>query len=145
MSNDKFIGTWKLISADYRRANGEVIDMYGVNPTGRIIYDADGNMAVQIMRRDRPLFATGDRLSGAPHETQTAFRGYLGYFGTYTLDADKHTVTHHIEGAWHPNWVGIDLVRFYEFSGNRLTLRTSPLILAGAEAVGQLVWEKVKE
>jgi|GEM_PF-441636 len=140
----QLVGTWKLISAEYRRANGEVIDMYGANPTGRIIYDVDGNMAVQIMRRDRPLFATGDRLSGAPHETQVAFRGYLGYFGTYTIDEANRTVAHHIEGAWHPNWVGIDLVRVYEFSDDRLflTLQTPPLTLSGREAIGQLVWKR---
>lgn len=32
----------------------------------------------------------------------------------------------------------------FEFNGNRLTLRTPPLMIGGAEAVGYLVWERAK-
>ncbi len=142
MGHEKFLGTWKLVSAEYRRANGEVIEIYGENPAGLLMYDTDGNMAIQIMNRGRPKFAVADRLGGTPEQIQAAFRGYLAYFGTYTVGEEKHTVTHHLEGALLPNWVGVDQVRFFELDGNRLTLRTPPLMIGGAEATGYLVWEK---
>jgi hypothetical protein len=106
------------------------------------MYDAAGNMSVHIMRRDRPRFAVADRLGGTPEQIQAAFRGYLAYFGTYTVDEEKRAVTHHIEGCLLPNWVGVDQVRFFELSDNRLTLRTPPLMIGGAEAVGHIVWER---
>jgi hypothetical protein len=59
------------------------------------------------------------------------------------VDEEKRTVTHHIEGCLLPNWVGVDQARFFEFADNRLTLRTPPLMIGGAEAVGYLVWERV--
>ncbi|MBI5348590.1 MAG: lipocalin-like domain-containing protein [Chloroflexi bacterium] len=53
----ELLGTWKLISAEYRRKSGEVIEIYGANPMGQLTYDADGNMSIQIMRQGRPMFA----------------------------------------------------------------------------------------
>jgi hypothetical protein len=144
MGHEKFNGAWKLVSAEYRRANGEVIEIYGANPAGMLMYDANGTMSAHIMRRDRPKFAVADRLGGTSEQIQAAFRGYLAYFGTYTVDEEKRAVTHHINGCLLPNWVGVDQMRFFEFDGNRLTLRTLPLMIGGAEAVGYLVWERTK-
>ncbi len=144
MNTEQFVGTWQLVSAQYRRANGEVIEIYGENPVGMLMYDANRYMAVQIMRRQRPNFTAADRLGGTPEQIQAAFRGYLAYFGRYTIDEEQHTVTHHIQGALLPNWVGVDQVRFFEWNGNQLTLRTPPLMIGGAEATGYLVWEKIK-
>jgi hypothetical protein len=144
MTREHFIGAWKLVSAQYRRANGEILEMYGDHPIGVLMYAADGNMSVHIMRRDRPKFAVADRLGGTPEQILAAFQGYLAYFGTYTVDEEKRAVTHHIVGCLLPNWVGVDQVRFFEFNDNRLTLRTPPLMIGGAEAVGHIVWERAR-
>lgn len=144
MSTEQLVGTWQLVSAQYRRANGEAIEIYGEKPVGILMYDANRYMAVQIMRRNRPNFAAADRLGGTPEQIQAAFRGYLAYFGRYTIDETQRTVTHHIQGALLPNWVGVDQVRFYELNGNQLTLRTPPLMIGGSEAVGYLVWERIE-
>jgi hypothetical protein len=140
---EQFIGTWKLVSAQYRRANGEVIEIYGEKPVGMLMYDANQNVTLQIMRRNRPNFAAADRLGGTPEQIQAAFRGYLAYFGRYTIDEEQKTVTHHLQGALLPNWVGADQTRFFELNDNRLTLRTPPLMMGGSEAVGYVVWEKM--
>lgn len=144
MSNGEFIGTWKLVSAEYRRANGDTLEMYGAHPIGVLMYDADGNMSVQLMRQDRPRFAVADRLGGTPDEIRAAFQGYQAYFGTYSVDEAKRTVTHHLQGALLPNWVGVDQVRLYELTENQLQLRTAPLTIGGAEATGYVVWERKK-
>jgi len=34
--------------------------------------------------------------------------------------------------------------QLYELTGHRLTLRTPPLMIGGAEAVGYLVWEHIE-
>lgn len=140
----QLVGTWKLISAEFRRANGEIIPLYGENPAGVLMYDASGNMSVQMMQRARPQFAIADRLGGTPEQIQAAFQGYQAYFGTYSIDENARVVTHHITGALLPNWVGVDQKRFYELSGNRLylTLQTPTLMIGGTEATGYVVWKR---
>jgi len=47
---------------------------------------------------------------------------YFGYFGTYTIDENAGTVTHHIEESWFPNLIGTQQVRHYRFQRNQLVL-----------------------
>jgi len=70
--------------------------------------------------------------------------GYLSYFGTYTIDQAKQTVTHHIRGASYPNWVDNNQVRFYRFKNNRLFLSTPALVLNGQSLEYVLIWERVR-
>jgi lipocalin-like protein len=142
MSKEKLIGTWKLVSATYRRPNGEAIDYLGAHPRGALMYDQHGNMSIHLMRLERPRFATDDRTSGTPEQAKAALDGYLGYFGTFTLDEGKKTVTHHIEGATFPNWVDAGQTRSFEIVGDQLILRTPTLFIAGGPAMGELVWRR---
>jgi hypothetical protein len=107
------------------------------------MYDAAGNVAVQIMRRDRPHFASGDGLRGTDEEVRAAYEGVNTYFGRYTVDRAKGMVTHHIQGCTFPNWIGGDQVRFFTLSGDRLTLSTPPLLFGGCTQAGVLVWERI--
>jgi Lipocalin-like domain len=141
MGKEEFVGTWKLVSAEYRFADGERSKLYDA---GILMYDAHGNMSVQLMQHNRPAFAKSDRLGGTLEEIRSAFQGYLAYYGTYTIDEMQGAVTHHLEGALLPNWVGVDQVRFFELVANRLTLRTPPLLMRGKDAVGYLVWQRTK-
>jgi len=51
---EQFIGTWKLVSIESEESR-----LFGDRPVGILIYDADGNVAVQIMRNPRPSLAGG--------------------------------------------------------------------------------------
>ena len=145
MDKEKFTGAWKLISTDYRNEEGEVIYPFGQEVIGRLMYDGKGNMAAQIIKAERPDFASNDWLKGTPEEIKAAFEGYRCYFGTYDVDEEKKMVTHHVQGSSFPNWMtgGVEHVRYYDFSGNGLTLRTVPLLMGGKKVVGRLVWERL--
>ena len=145
MDKDKFNGAWKLISTDYRGEDGEVTYPFGEEVVGQLMYDGKGNMGAQIIRADRPNFASGDWHKGTPEEIKAAFEGYRCYYGTYDVDEEKKMITHHVIGSSYPNWMaeGVDHVRYYEFSGNRLILRTVPLLIGGKKMVGRLVWERL--
>ena len=52
-------------------------------------------------------------------------------------------VTHHLEIASAPNYVGMDLVRTFSISGNRLTLTTPQRTLAGQTSTSTLIWERL--
>src|SRR5260221_1333512 len=47
---DGLVGTWRLVSIETLRSNGEVIyPFYGKHPEGLLIYDPSGWMSVQIV------------------------------------------------------------------------------------------------
>ncbi len=110
-----------------------------------LIYDEHGYMSVHIMRPDRPIFTFGDIRNGAQDEVKTAFDGYLASFGRYDFNVIDGTVTHHIQGSHFPNWVGQDQKRFFEFSGNRLIIKTQPIPTAGTVVTGILIWEREEQ
>jgi hypothetical protein len=88
---------------------------------GILIYDAEGHVAVQIMRNPRPDLSSGPGFPTAK-EVQIAYKGYYAYYGTYKVNREKRTITHHLEGSLRPGDVGKDFTRAYEISGNRLAL-----------------------
>jgi len=91
----------------------------GENVSGLLVYDGGGNMSAHVMRNDRPLFAAKDPARGTDAELRAAFEDYGSYFGTYTIDQTRQTVTHQVRGAWYPNWIGHDQVRHFKFDGSR--------------------------
>src|SRR5215813_198884 len=118
----RLLGTWRLVSYEARDSTGQLQYPLGKHVTGQLIYDADGNMSAHLMRNDRPAFASKDFAQGTDTEVRTAFEGYLGYFGTYTIDATKGIVTHYVGGASYPNAVDSEQIRYYKFDGKHLTL-----------------------
>ena len=139
---DAFVGTWKLITSEFRRSDGTSVSVFGSDASGMIIYDAHGHMAGQIMRAGRPNFASNDQQNGTLEETKAAVDGYIAYFGDYVVDENEKSVTHQTKGSLYPNLVGKDQKRFYSFSGNQLTLTTPPIKLGGVIVTGVLLWER---
>jgi hypothetical protein len=138
---NQLVGVWVLKS--YERRLGGVVDApYGEKPEGMLTYDDKGNMSVQFMRVGRPNFAIGDRHKGTAEEIKPAFEGYFAYYGRYEVDASAGTVIHLVEGSLLPNWIGTQQKRFYELSGNHLTLKTPTSVVGGKETWNVLLWEK---
>ena len=143
MRKDEFVGTWNLVSFEARRSDRQMVYPFGRDVVGVISYDARGNMSVQLMRSDRPAFAINDIQKGTPEEIKAAFEGLLAYFGTYDVNEEEGTVTHHVRGSSLPNWVGSDQIRFFEFSGNRLTLKTPSTQMGGVAVTLLLILERM--
>ncbi|HCC55887.1 MAG TPA: hypothetical protein DEQ47_01245 [Solibacterales bacterium] len=125
---DKFYGAWRLL--EYPRM--------GVDPIGRLAYDALGRMYLQVIRRDRPRFASGTR-EGTPGEIHDAWMGSLSYYGNYLLNAERQMVLHHIEACSFPNWVESDQELHYAFEGDNLILTAA---LDGREH--RSVWRHIR-
>jgi hypothetical protein len=137
---DRFIGTWKLVDFEQRSARGEVVPPAGAlaNRTGYLIYDPAGYMAVSIMPIGRKKYAGPQ---ATEEEAKAAITGYAAYFGTFTVDNAEGTVTHHLHGSLNPG-MAPDQKRFFEFSGNRLTLRPPP---AANGNQSRLMWERIPD
>ena len=140
---EQVMGTWKLISLEYRRADGEVFYPMGANAVGWISYSAEGRMAVQIMKPDRPRFSTSDFLGGTMEEKLAAYEGYIAYLGTYTVDENEGYVVHHVEGSLFPNWIGSAQKRFFTVEGDRLLLKSAPFMARGGEITAYVIWARI--
>ena len=140
----KFVGAWRLLSCETRNTNGRVEHPFGEQPAGQLVYDASGNMSAQLMRENRPRFASRDPARGTDAEVRAAFDGYIGYYGTYAVDEGKRAVTHFVQGASFPNWIGSELTRAYDFDERgRLRLSTPPIEIAGESLEYVLLWERI--
>lgn len=138
---DSFIGTWRLVSFEFRSKDGQVNYPYGKDAVGYIMYSQDGYVAITVMSANRPEFASADITAGSSEEKGAAVDTYFSYCGRYEVRGDR--VIHHLEVSLFPNWIGGDQERIFEFKDNRLILRTPPLPWGGIEQTGMVTWERV--
>ncbi|MGC1780784.1 MAG: lipocalin-like domain-containing protein [Xanthobacteraceae bacterium] len=125
----KLVGAWRYVGT---RINGGNWDR-GANPKGMIYYGPHGEMAVQIapdVERKRAAAVM------TPEEARIAVQDYIAYFGSYTIDVAAGTVTHHRQDSLQPGDKG-DLVRRYEFAGDRLVLRPP-------NSTMEVTWERIR-
>ena len=141
---DQFVGTWKLLGVERHDADGNVQPppepgTFGAGaPLGYIMYDGE-HMAVIIQQEGRLPYAGAEP---TPDEAVAALTSYTSYFGPYTVNEAEGYVTHHVLGSINPGMTGQDNQRFYEFSGDRLTLQPPPGPSGGRL---RIIWEKVPE
>lgn len=113
------VGVWKLVEYHDWKPDGAENMRIGPGAQGMFIYTADGRLSLHIM--------TGNDRALVSAETTDAERGaiyspYIGYYGTYSVDYDAMTVTHHIEGSKSPNRIGRSAVRPIRFEDGDLIL-----------------------
>lgn len=137
-----FVGTWKLVSSMERMADGtEKPYGFGPHATGMLMYDGSGHMCVQVMNPDRPQWKDPDNPS--PAEVRTSFDGFGGYCGRFTVDVEKHTLTHIPEVSFDPNVTLKPSPRTYSFDGEKLVYEGTDKS-EGAEAHWTMIWERVQ-
>ena len=137
ISSKDIIGIWKLISMESQNIDGDILEKF--NWIGRLMYDEKGHMSVQLMGSNRPPLEDWE----SPEELKKAFESYNAYYGTYEVDHEEGSVTHHLEGALYPNWKNIDLKRFFKLSNKQLELLTTPMQENDTEIVWRLIWERI--
>lgn len=137
-TNDKLVGSWKLVSASSTTSKGERNDTpYGLNPAGVLTYSEDGRVTSLISYGERRLLS----ISSRTEEQAEAFNTFLAYSGRYTLGDDK--VTHHIEISSIQNYVGKDLVRNIRLEGDQIVLITPPTMVNGKIQSVELTWQRL--
>jgi hypothetical protein len=140
---EQFVGTWKLLSFEFRRADGGVLYPLGEDAVGRLMYDAKGNMSVHLMSLHRAPFAAKDQLKGTSEEIKSALEGFIAYFGSVDVNEEEGAVVHHVEGSLFPNLIGKDQKRFFKFHGSRLELTAPAKPWGGEPMTGVLIWERM--
>ena len=112
---ERFTGAWGLVRLEQPGTEGKIRT---VESTGLFVFTRDGHASVQVMER-KPQAPP----SSGPE--QYSLGGYEASWGTYRVDERAHTFTFHIDGALVRTLVGKDLPRSYEFSGNRLIVKST--------------------
>ena len=147
----QLIGSWRLVSRETHKSNGELLPdpNLAATPSGFLVYDASGHVAVQLSRKGRSVEMLGEDCKIAtatkttPNTAQTIL-GYDAYFGTVTVHEQQGYVTHHLESALFPGDIGHDINRNFKLSGNRLTLSFDTTTQDGAPITRALVWERLE-
>ena len=134
-----FIGAWKLTFIETRDKNGNVFRRG--RRTGYLIYSSEGYMSVAFMKKDRPLFVSGDIRGGTVKEKIAAFEGYVSYSGRFELNGEM--IRHIIDVSLFPNWVGETQKRLYKLEGDQLTLSTPLMVVGGKLLSTHVIWERV--
>lgn len=125
----RLIGSWRYVGSNL---DGKAVAR-GASPKGIIIYDDHGHMACHVAP-DRDVTRASTEPTG--EEAKAALADHIAYFGTYSVDESARTVTHHREGSVQPGDKG-DVVRGYEFAGDRLILRP-------VGTTREVLWERIK-
>lgn len=137
------IGTWELLSREDHDAEGRrhPDPLLGSDPVAWLVYDRAGHFAAQFMKRDRtsvPVAVAG------PSANNTAARdGYDAYFGTYTVDDTRGTVTQRLIGALSPANVGMELTRAMQVVNGELVIRLATTSVEGVAVTRTLRWRRI--
>jgi hypothetical protein len=139
---ERIVGAWRLVSVEDRRADGALLDRLGPRPVGLLVYGAEGALSLQMARRERaaPGAVAGDAATARIVE---AYAGYVAYFGTWSLDAERGVIVHRIEGGLVPGHEGQVQERAFALDGDRLVLRAS-WRHDGAPITSTVTWERAR-
>jgi hypothetical protein len=125
------VGTWKLVRAAARDANGKPLpEPYGGKGIGRVVFTAEGRMQSVVCdgRREIP-----------PGES----RDYSSYCGTYTFDGAR--LVTRVDAASDPSRVGGEQPRGVRFEGELMVLTPPPRQTAAGAEYRELTWQKLAE
>lgn len=140
---NQFIGYWRLIKWHLTLDNAFYSHPFGADAKGELIYMPNGRMFASLMQANRPHFAKANLSRASTAEQKAAIETYFSYSGTYEIVENK--VVHQVEFSLLPNWKGIEVVRYFDFSenGQQLTLTTAvEMTKTGKKVQNHLLWER---
>jgi hypothetical protein len=134
-SSLNLVGPWRLRAAYFvaQRTGGRV-DLLGAEPFGHAVFASNGRMIVLL---------TAEGRAASNSDMATLFKSMIAYTGTWTIDSE--TITTQVDGAWDPDWVGTKQVRYYNFDGQTLSVRTAPIdhpAFPGQKVIGYVDWQR---
>jgi len=141
-NSNEFIGSWSLISINNIYQDGTKVQPYGKNPEGLLIFDEDGNYAIQILKENRPLIVSGNKNTSTPEENAAIVKGFNAHYGKYSVDARNKIITFEILHASFPNWENKVQKRTYSYSNDMIKYIVKNTTQGGASVVAEVVWKK---
>ena len=101
-AKEKIVGAWSLDSIYDEGADGAKHYVWGDGVQGLAIYTAGGHFSSQVIAANRD--------KDASKNPRMPVGQAIAYFGTYSVDDEKMTVTIHVERCTFPGWDGVTRV-----------------------------------
>lgn len=139
---ERFIGTWELLAMSSVADDGTTIYPMGKEVKGLLAYFEDGTMSAQLGSLTRSKFLNPDYRKGSSEEIIESFNNYISYFGEYKINIERGFIFHDVKQSLFPNWIGTKVKRYYNFEGNFLTLKATPISYSGKLMTPTLNWRK---
>jgi hypothetical protein len=149
---ERFLGTWELVSTEYRYTDGARRPYPDVGPHGKgyLMYALDGQVCAQLINPDRPAW----KETGHPTDAEkiSASGGFFAYCGKYERDEAKHVMMRLPDVASWPGFVGSKQPRPYTFSdsGDLLTFSGKDLLTFSGKEIDEpgaesysITWRKM--
>ena len=128
MTLNEFVGTYALKAFEIESPEGSKSE-WGKDLHGILIYAPTGHMSVSINKA----------IENDPSQTESEnlFDSILFYAGTFAVEGNL--IRHQVTEASNPSRIGKEMLRYAEWKGSELNLKTPK------EAFGQatLVWKKL--
>jgi len=125
----ELVGLWQLVSAQREYADtGEIVDMFGPNPTGYLMFAPGGRMMA--------ILTAANRVSVRDQQI-------TAYSGTYRVDGDRWVTD--VDVAWTPDWLGTKQEREFRIEDGELRIRSMELTHPAAKGRryrGLLRWRR---
>ncbi|UZR98136.1 lipocalin-like domain-containing protein [Chondrinema litorale] len=138
----RILGSWKLVNWVYETEAGEIVDFYGKDPHGLLVFLDSGYMSVHVYKNNRTKFNDLALNSGSIEEKANSFSTFTAYYGIYE-EVRPGVFETAVEGALIPDWLGTTQIRYAELKDDILVLSTPPTPTSEGLRTFRLTWEKV--
>lgn len=135
------VGAWELESWAIGYSDRDDLTYpYGEDPSGLLVYTADGWMSAAIAHPQRQRFPQDLPYRKIPSEQKgEAFSSYFHYAGRFRVQGGD--VIHYVTMSMNPNFPGTEQLRHAELDGQTLVLSGKDTV-GGTERFHSLVWHR---
>jgi hypothetical protein len=131
----QLIGTWTLVAIADVYENGRKVDDWGKSVGGAASFDAGGRFTYMVIGGNLPERTNSPRISS---------RMVVAYYGRYTVDEAKKTVTYIADRSTNPGFDGGSRTVTLTLSGDDMTQRSQPLKTPRGTLIPETVFKRAK-
>ena len=123
----RLVGAWRIVLFE-DIDDGRKSYPFGEKPDGYLVYTADGHMAAVVTDPAVPscvpsAIAPSSKVSACTHQQmERLLERSIAYWGTYSVDASRGVVVHHVERDLTSGLAGTDQPRPFRLEGDRLII-----------------------
>jgi hypothetical protein len=132
---EQLIGTWTLIEAADVYENGRKVNDWGPTVKGAASFDADGRFIWVIV---------GAEITTASSSPRVATRMVVAYYGSYTVDEAKKTITYTTEGGTNSSLDGFVRTAALIVNGNEMTQNSASVSTPRGKIAPQTIFRRGK-
>ena len=131
----QIIGTWTLVAAADVHENGSKVDDWGPTVKGVASFDANGRFTWMI------IGAETQATTGSP---RVANRMVVAYYGSYTVDEARKTVSYTAEHSTSTIMDGLKRTASVILNGDDMTQNSEPIATPRGKLTPQTVFKRGK-